>query len=323
LRRLNLGSIEDYLDDSDERKQHYQQQRDQFLQGKPYYVLVKKEPIVKKELQQFAFDICNQGEDYEAKLSDKLHTHFEKEGSFLGKIKTLPSVFEDKAVFQSYAQFFSNLDSPLIPESFKPEPQCPYKGWGKKIEITEFKDGRFTLKLEGREIESIMHGDVNKLEEFKAISDEKLRIFEITNFFRTTNSNILIRFTDNTTKLLEKKDKKLFQIDENGTAQPFTANHVDEKGAAQPFTANHVDEKGAAQPEEKALQKIKVDNLRRNLLYFALEEKEEVSKPALQADKVVPLVPSAQTQRRGEENFLSQAFEDFKKIPLCDGPHKE
>lgn len=218
LKKVGVRTLEDFLDDGDTRKQHYQQQVART--GGYFEVFPKNKPVVEEKLQQFSSEVLKKDSTYIENLHEKIKQHFEGEETFSEKIKKLGSVFTGD-VLQSYAEFFSKIDSPLIPDSFKPIPKHAYSGWGKKMEIVPSEElGGFSLILDGKRIKKIDCDGQDKLEFFRSITDEKLRSLEITNFFRTAIKDISISYEGNSSPLiLKKKEKNFYKVGDNGKIQ--------------------------------------------------------------------------------------------------------
>jgi hypothetical protein len=217
LKKAGVKNLEDFLDDTDPRKEHYRQQVER---ENGFIVLTKNEPVVEEKLQQFSFELLKQDDKYIENLHKKIEEHFKKEGTFSEKINKLGSVFTGD-VLESYAEFFSKIDSPLIPDSIKPIPKHAYSGWGKKMEIVPSDElGGFSLILDGKKIEKIDCGGQDKLEFFRSITDEKLRSLEITNFFRTASKDISIYYeSDSTPIILTQNEKNFYKVGDNGQIQ--------------------------------------------------------------------------------------------------------
>lgn len=211
LGKAGVKTLEEFLDEGF-RKKHYQHQK---TRTDGYFdVLLKDEPVVEEKLKQFSLELLNQSDEYIKDLHKKIEKHFKKEGTFFEKIKTLRDVFKGD-VLETYAEFFSKIDSSLIPDSCKPSPDHAYFGWGQQIEvITTDNPKSFELKKDGKKITSIQYeGEVDNLEWFKSIQDEKLRALEITNFFRSANNNIIIYYENETTpEVLKLENRSHYKV---------------------------------------------------------------------------------------------------------------
>ncbi len=235
LKKINakLGStnIESYLKEEDQdRRRHYQAQANS---NDKYEIKAPTDKVPNQDLKKFSSAILNQGDDYIKSLINSLKPHFQKEETFSMKMKNLSTRLNDDPVLKSYSSSFSDPDLPLIPDFLKPIPDKSFQGWGKTIKVITTNDSEgFSLILDGKEIKEILYNGSNKLEEFKNLPREEL-VMEITNFFRTAQSDIIINYTapNQDSETLSSAQKKPISFDKasNKISTATTTTNPDEE----------------------------------------------------------------------------------------------